>query len=285
MDWFRWWHGSVSDPKLRVIAKKSGQRLADVVAVWAAILEHASSVTQCNADVTRGDVSRFDAESIDALLDLDDGAAGAIFLAMADKGMVANGRLANWETRQPKREDSSAERVRRHREKKKAEAGGNGEKGKVTPCNADVTQSDAPEKIREEDKDNSLRSLSTSGDSAEPGAKQGVRDVHGALINKAWVVEHVFKPYAEALPQLPQPVESRWSSSTEGGKALMARLKEDAKHRDPEFWGWFWRVVATNPHWCGDNGWTPNGIAWFFKRSNFDNVVTRGVDNQRKGLM
>jgi len=42
MDWFRWHHGSVTDPKFQLVARKTKSRVADVIAVWAFILETAS---------------------------------------------------------------------------------------------------------------------------------------------------------------------------------------------------------------------------------------------------
>ncbi len=43
IDWFRWHHGSVTDPKFQLIAKKAGGRVGDVIAVWAALLENGSA--------------------------------------------------------------------------------------------------------------------------------------------------------------------------------------------------------------------------------------------------
>ncbi len=54
MEWFRWYDNTVTDPKLALIAKKSGQSRPVVIAVWAALLEQASRADQ------RGDLTRFD---------------------------------------------------------------------------------------------------------------------------------------------------------------------------------------------------------------------------------
>lgn len=134
MNWFRWYTGTATDPKFMVVARLAGQNVAAVVAVWAMLLERASDVserdeTQCNAEkryMKRGFVSGFDCEAADAVLGLEDGASEAIMRAMEKKGLLTGERVTNWEKRQPKREDNSTERVRRFREKKKAE----------TQCNA-----------------------------------------------------------------------------------------------------------------------------------------------------
>lgn len=33
IEWFRWHHGSVTDPKFQLVARRSGARLSDVLAV------------------------------------------------------------------------------------------------------------------------------------------------------------------------------------------------------------------------------------------------------------
>jgi len=135
MEWFRWYHGAISDPKWPLIAKKSGQNIGTVVSIWAAILEHASQ----NAE--RGSVVGFDPEAIDALYGYEDGTTVTVCNAMKRHGVLhETEHIISWEKRQPKREreDNSAERVRKFRESKKAndysvEDSGN---TSVTPCNA-----------------------------------------------------------------------------------------------------------------------------------------------------
>lgn len=124
MDWFRWYAGTVTDPKWRVVSRRSGQPLHVVLAVWAAVLENANQAEH------RGTLESFDPEDVGAALDLEGSQVQAVLDAM--QGKVLDGEsLSGWEGRQPKREreDSSTERVRRFREKKKQER-------HVTPCNA-----------------------------------------------------------------------------------------------------------------------------------------------------
>lgn len=145
MEWFRFYVGTSTDPKFRVVSKKSGARLGDVLAVWQMILERA-----CGSD-ERGRIDGFDCEGVDALLGLDDGVSCKIFSAMESKGLIVSGRVAAWEKRQPKRErdDDSSARVREYRERKKQES--NASCDNVTPCNATQRQ-ETPrgEEIREE---------------------------------------------------------------------------------------------------------------------------------------
>lgn len=126
MNWFRWYSGTASDPKFLVVAKRAGQNVASVIAVWSLLLERASECgernrTQANAE-ERGCIAGFDCEAADAVLGLDDGAACKIVAAMEARGLISCGRIANWEKRQPKREDGSAERAKAWREKQRENA-------------------------------------------------------------------------------------------------------------------------------------------------------------------
>lgn len=87
IDWFRWHHGSVTDPKFQLVAKRAGARLGDVIAMWAILLEHASQ--------HGGSVESFDCEACDTLLELADGESWRIAVEMERRGLLANGRVAN----------------------------------------------------------------------------------------------------------------------------------------------------------------------------------------------
>lgn len=116
IDWFRWHHGSVTDPKFQLVARKAGARLSDVLAIWAYVLEHASA-----ADV-RGEFGDLDAEAIDCLFGFDDGLTAAVLDQMGVRGLVCDGVVSSWVKRQPKREregDSSTERSRAFRQKQR----------------------------------------------------------------------------------------------------------------------------------------------------------------------
>ena len=135
IEWFRWYHGSVTDPKFALIAKRSGSRLGDVIALWAFLLEQ-SSASDC-----RGEIGMLDMESVELLLDLQDGQCMRILDAMCARGLITDHRIARWEKRQPKRErpddTTAAERKRAQRERDAAAKNGFGENGvtaDVTPC-------------------------------------------------------------------------------------------------------------------------------------------------------
>lgn len=147
IDWFRWHHGSVNDPKFGLVAKKAGARVGDVIAVWALVLELAS------ANNDRGACADIDCEATDFLLGADDGTTARILDAMRARGLITDGRVARWETRQPKRERedvTAAERKRQQRERDKAK---DGETTTITPSHATSHQvTPREEKRREEEK-------------------------------------------------------------------------------------------------------------------------------------
>lgn len=135
MDWFRWHHGSVTDPKFQLVAKQAKCSVAEVIGVWAALLEEASQ----NED--RGYFGTLDFEALDCGLGLIDGKAYQIFTLMAERYLLDTNtkRIMSWSRRQPLRErddDKSTERVREHRKNKRDETPCNTMKRHETPCNA-----------------------------------------------------------------------------------------------------------------------------------------------------
>ena len=145
IDWFRWHHGSVTDPKFQLVARKAGARLSDVLAIWAYVLEHASA-----ADV-RGEFGDLDAEAIDCLFGFDDGLTADVIDQMAVRGLVCDGSVSSWTKRQPKREredDKSTERSRAFRQKQRQETP---ESDDATPCNAMQRQETPREEERGEE--------------------------------------------------------------------------------------------------------------------------------------
>ncbi len=153
IEWFRWHHGSVTDPKFQLVARKAGASLPDVIAVWAYILEEASA-----ADV-RGEFS-IDAEAVDCMFGFEDGKTSSILAVMGSRGILDGNRIASWDKRQPKKEDDTAtDRKRRQRERENQERQSvTGEESRdVTQCHADVTQCHARgEESREEKKTDTL---------------------------------------------------------------------------------------------------------------------------------
>jgi hypothetical protein len=182
IDWFRWHHGSVTDPKFQLVARKAGCRLSDVLAVWAFILEKAS------ASDDRGHFGELDVEAVDCLFGFDDGTTSAVLLHMTSRGLVDGGAVLSWEKRQPKRErepsgegssaKTSTERSRAHRaNQNQAEPHADAQRH-ATPCNASDGQETPREEERREEKNSpSLRSGESAPKRAAPPAASKPEDV------------------------------------------------------------------------------------------------------------
>ncbi len=123
-NWFRVYHGTMSDPKWPLIARRSGQAVGTVVAIWMAILEFASQ------HETRGSLEGFCSEEIDALYGYEEGTTQSVFKAMESRGIIEGGMLVAWDKRQGTRATSAstdnggapmtpAERSRRYRERQR----------------------------------------------------------------------------------------------------------------------------------------------------------------------
>ena len=123
--WARSWHGAPTDNKYLVIAAKAKVKPGIVSAVMWALLDYASQ------HEVRGTVEGFDTETYAAFSGFDEADIVATIDAMNVKNIITDGRLTNWEKRQPKREDDSHDRVTKFRDLQRS-----------------VTQGNAPEKIR-----------------------------------------------------------------------------------------------------------------------------------------
>lgn len=219
IDWFRWHHGSVTDPKFQLVAKKAGARFGDVVAVWAFALEAASASDE------RGHIGATDCESIDCMLGADDGTAARIIEAMTARGLIADGRIASWEKRQPKRErddDKSTERVRAFREKQRQETPGNATERQETPRGEESREDLKPSSLaaacpRPSSDDPAAPQLSLVEQPAEPGRK-GLPSCPHLEVLALW---------AEVLPSMPQHDASQWRGSR--SDHLRARWRETAE--------------------------------------------------------
>ena len=175
MNWYRVYHGMPSDSKWPIISKKSGQPIGIVVAVWIALLDHASQ-----AD-TRGDVSTFDCEEIDALYGLKDGTTEAVYTALIDKKLIFDGHLTAWDRRQPLREDtgsetamSSTERSRKCRAKQRSATQCNASQRSATQCNASQRQDQirTDQNRSEERRENTLPPTPSGGSGNVPSSPE-----------------------------------------------------------------------------------------------------------------
>lgn len=186
IDWFRWHHGSVTDPKFQLVARKSAQALASVIAVWAFVLEQAS------ASEHRGSFGDIDCEAIDCLLGLDEGASASILAAMSERGLVEDGYVCAWEKRQVKRErdtDNSADRTRAYRERQKQQE--EASKSHVTPRDDKERQKNAREEERREEE------------------KREKKEIQAQAPLPDWLPMDSWNGYAEMRERIRKPMTAR----------------------------------------------------------------------------
>lgn len=146
MDWFRSHHGAPTDPKWLVIGRRANVPPGIVAAIAWALMDYASQ----NAD--RGSVAGFDVETTATFFGWSEEQVKSVLDAMLDKKIIVDERLASWDKRQPKREDSSTERVRRHRERDETQC--NAAERAVTP-DRERERVDKKERVSEEERSSS----------------------------------------------------------------------------------------------------------------------------------
>lgn len=287
MDWFRWWHGTVTDPKFQSVARKTGYPVGSVIAVWAALLECASDATRCNADATRGNVASFHCNDFDVLLGFEDGTVQSIFDAMTDRGLIVDGEISKWNERQPKREDSgnpntgalsSTERSRNRRAKQKENATASTEVHRdATQCN-DMQRNATTEERREEEKRVNT-STTTNVVVVDSDPAPDLTLVHSnenppKPAKADCPHQQIIALYHELLPMCPAIRD--WTPAR--AQALRARWNEDAKRQSLDYWKRFFTYVAESEFLTGRAHTTQGrkpffaSLEWIVKAENFTKI-------------
>lgn len=242
-DWVRLWHDMPTDPKWRVIARKSGQPLSCVIALFTLMMTTASAADD------RGSIDGLNVEDAAAALDMDEDEVSAILEAMQDR-VVSEGRLSGWDRRQPKREDDSAQRVREFRKRnaeKSLETKGNVRKRNVTQRNAPDT-----DKIREDN---------------TPLPPTGEPSIEDRTVS-FWNAESAGTPLPQARTLNDQRV-----------KHLKARISE---HGEDAVFQAIRNMVASDFHSGRDGKWTEGNLGWLLKSpENFQKMLERQAPERK----
>lgn len=224
--WLRLWHDMPNDPKWRTIARKSGQSIGDVIAVYLHVLVNASNaseqgVTQCD-DCERGRTLNLSPDDIASSLDIETEQVEQILGAMQGK-VLEGDHVTGWSKRQPIREDDSAARTKAWRERKRAEKlaqeqGANANK-------RSVTQRDAPDK--DPDKDKELKDPPLN----PPGEKSGKKGFDPFdVILPDWISPKLWREWVEYRRQLKKPIKTQ-----QGVTGMLKKLEEfRGKGHEPE---------------------------------------------------
>lgn len=277
IDWFRWHHGSVSDQKFVLIARRSSASVAEVIAVWACLLEQASLADD------RGCAGLPDFEAMDCALGMADGRTQAIYEAMLDRELLnADGFITSWDKRQPKREDdTAAERKRRQRERehelKMAETVTGSESRNVTQSHAekaDVTQKkgdvthghDRGEERREEIQEVATPPVNPApADPARPAPCPteeivGLYHHHCPTLQRVTVLNDARR----------KAISTRWREVITDPDI---RRAADPKAAALDWWAWFFDHVNRSPFLTGKaKDWRAT-IDWLMSPTNFAKVV------------
>lgn len=233
-DWLRLWHDMPTDPKWRVISRKSGQPLPFVIAVFNVMLVNASANS---AD--RGTLSNWNDEDAGAALDMGTEAVAAIRDAMQGK-VLDGGRLMGWEKRQPKREDGTA--AKRKQEWRERQT----EKKNATERNG--TQRNAP------DTDKDTEVLEPNGSCP---SDDGL-DLKPEHVVESWneLAGRIGKPKAKLLtPERRVRVKARIAGYTiDEFRQVLSNIER-------------------SPFLRGDRNWQGCTFDWFTKKANFQKIL------------
>jgi len=92
--------------------------------------------------------------------------------------------------------------------------------------------------------------------------------------------EKILDIYSESLPELSQPIKSKWAGSASAVQ-LKARWREDKRHRDLDFWKWFFGVVRSSDFHMGKAVKWKADIHWLVSKRGFNKILELGVNNGR----
>lgn len=220
-NWVRLWEDMPTDPKWRVIAKKADVTISEVIAVFTFMLVKAADPKH------RGRIENWCDEDVAEALNMDANAIERIRTHMNGK-VLQGSKLTGWEARQPMREDGSADRARKWREKQKQE---------VAETERNRTQ---PNAIERPDTD---KNISTNVDNKprEPSA----RDILLECLSEKTVSDLIAHRQAKRAKLTPRAARELVKAFTAFGDAEAAAAEMILR-------GWTgfkpdWMVQATSP--------------------------------------
>lgn len=294
IDWLRWHHGTVTDQKFPLIARRAGASVAEALAVWACVLEAASQHAE-----ERGKLPALpDFEAMDCALGMVEGRAKAIFGAMTDRGLIDEWlQLTAWNRRQPRRErdeaGASTARVQAHRARQRASKNSkNGAAGNAseTPRNA----GNVSETPRVEEREITPIGVSSPTE-IQHLVDDGVADGRPDPIPDCPHLK-ILALFAEKVPSLPQPMFELW----DGAKAVNLRKRwrwvlTSTRSSGPRagqryatneqealgFFARFFGYVEASDFLTGRDArnWQGCSLEWLVKPTNFGKVLQGNYEN------
>jgi hypothetical protein len=239
--WYRAYEGTVTDAKLAEAALDAEVSRSVAIAAWHCLLESAACKNNCGSYETNAKrVALILCEPVERVQSL--------FAAFDEIGLTTDGAITCWKKRQHE-SDSSAERTRKWRDKKRQEtAECDGGDDNVTSRDAPKTETETETEVLSSNED------SPSGD--EP----------------AFRIEHVFEGYQKLAGDLGLTVPR---DLTPERRALLRSRR--AQYPIDDFFTVFTRCRGS-PFLRGDKGRTPLAFDWLFKKANFQKVLEGNYD-------
>ncbi len=250
MEWYRAYHGMPHDPKLQVVAKRSKQPMAFVVAVWVYILDAASQHDP------RGMVE-IDPEEVAVIQDIDLEVVETILDVLTSKKLIDDeGNVVNWHKRQ---HTTSTERSKKSREKKKRDAAASNskqcratthsaerrKKGKKHPDTDKDTEADLDtDQITHTDLKNRAREEKRESQ----GEKQQISG-KGTEQNKTQILQQMADIWNEKVQSKITPSQN--VILTPKRKELLAARWVDEFAEDIRGWRYFCEVIGTSDFCLG----------------------------------
>lgn len=282
--WLRWHHGTVTDPKWRVVAARATSALSrnvtvgHVIAVWAAMLECAS---QANP---RGELVGWDDEDVGAGLGLDTDEVAAVRMAMQGK-VLDETSLSGWKRRQPKAEDRTAKerkQAQRDREKSQKESPANRDDGKCHGMSRSVTTETETETEEKQKLEPAIAGLSPAA--PDDGESAGGDDDSGEQPNgrPPCPQQRIVALYHEILPELRQVRD--WNETRR--RLLARRWAEHPERQELGWWRGFFEYVRGSDFLMGkatgrDGRPFDCDLEWLVRPTNFAKVIEGKYENDR----
>jgi len=276
MDWYRAYHGMPQDTKLKVVAHRTKQPMASVLAVWVYLLDMAS---QSNP---RGNVV-IDAEQIAVLQDLETADVTKIINAFYEKNLLTpENRLTAWDKRQY---TSSTERSKKFR------AGGKRNATSRNTVQRDATPGNAAQRKNREIKTDRDTDNRTELEADEDEEKDLEKNKDKKLRTRAEKREREREKHqncsAETLEQLLQiwnaEVQSKITKShkailtTQRKELLCKRWIEDFQ-QDIRAWRYYCEIIGNSEFCLGKvagKGWTID-LSWAIESSEHVAKILEG---------
>lgn len=234
LPWFRLYHRTIDDDKLRLLAFEDRWHFIALCCLKAAGLldEPESDIRTRRIAVKMGVQVR----------ELDE-----IGRRLREVGLVDDALCpVSWDELQ-QRSDSSAERVKKHRENKRKESA---EQGETLP----KRYSNALEEEGEGDKKLEPEGSCASGDALEP--------------------EHVVEHWNELAPSLGKPCIRKLTPTRRA--LLKARIAQNGLEDFVEVFA----NIRASPFLRGDKGWRGCTFDWVFKQANFQKILEGNYNEQ-----